>query len=41
MQAVLDRGFWAGFTIYPRTKMGNERMAALVAAFPELTEAER
>jgi predicted metal-dependent TIM-barrel fold hydrolase len=22
---VLDRGFWAAFTIYPNTKMGNER----------------
>ena len=21
---VLDRGFWAAFTIYPKTKMGNE-----------------
>lgn len=27
---VLDRGFWAAFTIYPRTKMGNERMAAVL-----------
>ena len=23
---VLDRGYWAAFTIYPNTKMGNERM---------------
>ena len=27
---VLDRGFWAGFTIYPHTKMGNERMVEVV-----------
>ncbi len=27
---VLDRGFWAGFTIYPFTKMGNERMVEIV-----------
>ena len=27
---VLDRGFWAGFTIYPNTKMGNERMVEVV-----------
>ncbi len=33
VQSVLDRGFWAGFTIYPRTKMGNERMAALVEQY--------
>lgn len=30
IEAVKDRGFWIGFTIYPKTKMGNERMAALV-----------
>lgn len=29
-QEVLDRGFWAGFTIYPNTKMGNERMVEVV-----------
>ena len=29
-QEVLDRGFWAGFTIYPHTKMGNERMVEVV-----------
>lgn len=28
---VLERGFWAGFTLYPRTKMGSERMVAIVA----------
>lgn len=26
---VMDRGFWAAFTIYPNTKMGNERMVAV------------
>jgi predicted metal-dependent TIM-barrel fold hydrolase len=30
---VLDRGFWAAFTIYPKTKMGNERMVAVVEKF--------
>lgn len=30
VQAVLDQGFWAAFTIYPHTKMGNERMAEIV-----------
>jgi uncharacterized protein len=32
-QEVLDRGFWAGFTIYPRTKMGNERMVEIVKRY--------
>jgi predicted metal-dependent TIM-barrel fold hydrolase len=27
---VLDRGFWAAFTIYPRTKMDAERMVEIV-----------
>lgn len=27
---VIDRGFWAAFTIYPKTKMGNERMVDIV-----------
>lgn len=27
---VLDRGFWAAFTIYPFTKMGNQRMVEVV-----------
>jgi len=27
---VLDRGYWTAFTIYPGTKMGNERMVELV-----------
>lgn len=30
---VLDRGYWCGFSIYPHTKMGSERMAALVESF--------
>ncbi len=30
---VLDRGFWAGFTIYPFTKMGNERMVEVVKQY--------
>ncbi|HEY8611139.1 MAG TPA: TatD family hydrolase [Roseomonas sp.] len=33
MQEVLDRGFWAGFSIYPGTKMGNERMATIVRRY--------
>ncbi|WP_209405527.1 TatD family hydrolase [Pseudozobellia sp. WGM2] len=30
---VLDRGFIAAFTIYPKTKMGNERMVEVVKKF--------
>jgi predicted metal-dependent TIM-barrel fold hydrolase len=30
VKEVLDRGFWAAFSIYPKTKMGNERMAEIV-----------
>lgn len=30
---VLERGFWAGFTIYPNTKMGNERMVEVVKTY--------
>jgi len=30
---VLDRGFWAGFTIYPRTKMDAARMVEIVRKF--------
>lgn len=30
---VLDRGFWAAFTIYPHTKMGNERMVEIVKKY--------
>lgn len=30
---VLERGFWAGFTIYPKTKMSDERMVAIVKEY--------
>src|SRR5262245_35195445 len=30
IQEVLDRGFYAGFSIYPQTKMSNERMTEIV-----------
>jgi predicted metal-dependent TIM-barrel fold hydrolase len=30
---ILDRGFWAAFSIYPQTKMGNERMVELVRQY--------
>ncbi|MEO4004912.1 TatD family hydrolase [Flavobacterium sp. CAU 1735] len=30
---VLDRGYWAAFTIYPNTKMGNERMVEIVKQY--------
>jgi predicted metal-dependent TIM-barrel fold hydrolase len=30
---VLDRGFWAAFTIYPRTKMDAERMVEIVRRY--------
>jgi uncharacterized protein len=30
---VLDRGYWAAFTIYPRTKMGSERMVEVVRKY--------
>ena len=33
VQEVLDRGYWSAFTIYPKTKMGNERMAEVVKKF--------
>jgi predicted metal-dependent TIM-barrel fold hydrolase len=33
VQDVLSRGFWAAFTIYPRTKMGNERMVEIVRQY--------
>ncbi|QHT68227.1 TatD family hydrolase [Rhodocytophaga rosea] len=33
VKEVLDRGFWAAFTIYPRTKMGNERMTEIVRQY--------
>jgi uncharacterized protein len=33
VQEVLDRGFWAAFTIYPNTKMGNERMVEIARRY--------
>lgn len=33
VKEVLDRGFWAAFTIYPFTKMGNERMVELTRQY--------
>jgi uncharacterized protein len=30
---ILDRGFWAAFSIYPQTKMGNERMTEIVRQY--------
>ena len=33
VRETLDRGFWAAFTIYPQTKMGNERMVEVVRQY--------
>lgn len=33
VEEVLDRGFYAAFTIYPHTKMGNERMVEVVKKY--------
>ena len=33
VKETLDRGFWAAFTIYPHTKMGNERMVEIVRQY--------
>ena len=33
VKEVLDRGFYAAFTIYPFTKMGNERMVEVVKQY--------
>jgi hypothetical protein len=33
VQEVLDRGFWAGFTLYPRTKMDSGRMVEIVRRY--------
>ena len=33
VKEVLDRGFWAAFTIYPFTKMGNQRMVEIVKEY--------
>jgi uncharacterized protein len=30
---TLDKGFWAAFTIYPHSKMGNERMVEIVKQY--------
>ncbi len=30
VKEVLDRGYWAAFTIYPHTKMGSERMVEII-----------
>jgi hypothetical protein len=30
---VLDRGYWTAFTLYPNTKMGNERMVEIVRQY--------
>jgi predicted metal-dependent TIM-barrel fold hydrolase len=32
-EEVLDRGYWTAFTIYPDTKMGNERMVEVVKKY--------
>src|SRR6476620_5512158 len=33
VREVRDRGFWCAFSIYPNTKMGSERMAAIVKSY--------
>jgi predicted metal-dependent TIM-barrel fold hydrolase len=33
VREVLDRGFWAAFSIYPSTKMGNERMVEILRQY--------
>lgn len=33
VESVLEQGFWAAFTIYPFTKMGNERMVEVVKKY--------
>ena len=33
IREVLNRGYWCGFSIYPETKMGSERMAVLVETY--------
>jgi len=33
VKETLDRGFWAAFTLYPQTKMGNERMVEVVRQY--------
>jgi len=33
VREVLDRGYWAAFSIYPSTKMGNSRMVDILTEF--------
>ncbi len=33
VKETLDRGFWAAFSIYPSTKMGNERMVEILRLY--------
>ncbi|VUD69087.1 hypothetical protein TDB9533_04453 [Thalassocella blandensis] len=33
VEAVLDRGFWTAFTLYPQTKMGSERMVNIAKKY--------
>ncbi len=33
IDAVLDRGYWAAFSVYPSTKMGSERMVSLLQQY--------
>lgn len=33
VREVLDRGYWAAFSIYPSTKMGNERMVEILSQY--------
>lgn len=33
VEEVVSRGFWAGFSIYPGSKMGNERMVSIVRRY--------
>ena len=33
VKEVLDRGYWAAFTIYPHTKLGNQRMIEIIREY--------
>jgi len=33
VRETIDRGYWAGFSIYPSTKMGNARMVAILEQY--------
>lgn len=33
VKEVLDRGYWCAFTIYPHTKLGNQRMVEIMREF--------